>query len=68
LTEEETKKKIDAAIAQYYADYLQWQSDYDSLLQSLLNPSMSRRAKKRWDKAERRWKQSQRKKAKGKRK
>ena len=59
MTEEETKKKIDAAIAQYYADYLRWQSDYDSLLQSLLNPSMSRREKKRWDKA-------QRKKAKGK--
>jgi hypothetical protein len=59
LTEEETKKKIDAAIAQWHADYLQWQADYKGLFELLLNPSMSRREKKRWDKA-------QRKKAKGK--
>jgi hypothetical protein len=60
LTEEETKKKIDAAIAQWRADYLQWNTDYEAFLrESVLNPWMSRRAKKRWDKA-------QRKKAKGK--
>ncbi len=62
---EETKKKIDAAIAQWHADYhdaiMQWQADYNSLFESLLNPSMSRREKRRCDKA-------QRKKAKEKRK
>ena len=63
MTEEEAKKKIDAAIAQWHADYheaiMRWQTDYKDLFELLLNPSMSRRAKKRWDKA-------QRKKAKGK--
>ena len=66
MTEEETKKKIDAAIAQWHADYheaiMQWQADYNGLFQLLLNPSMSRREKKRCDKAQRRWEQSQRKK------
>ena len=65
MTEEETRKKINAAIAQWHAKYndaiMQWQADYKSLFELLLNQSMSRREKKRWDKAER-------KKAKGKRK
>jgi hypothetical protein len=63
MTEEETKPPLDAAIAQWHADYheaiMQWQADYKGLFELLLNPSMSRREKKRWDKA-------QRKKAKGK--
>jgi hypothetical protein len=67
MTEEE---KIDAAIAQwhakYYAAIVQWQADHDALLQSLLNPSMSRRENRRWEKAQRRLEQLQRKKAKRK--
>jgi len=59
-----------AAIAQwhakYYAAIVQWQADHDALLQSLLNPSMSRRENRRWEKTERRLEQLQRKKAKRK--
>ena len=57
MTEEETKKKIDAAIAQWHAKYhdaiMQWQADYKGLFELLLNPSMSRREKRRCDKAQR---------------
>ena len=58
MTHKDESKKIDAAIAQLHEDYLiafaQWNADFEDFLHKfVLNPCMSRRAKKRWEKAQR---------------
>jgi len=67
---DEGEKEISAAIAKWHADYnaafSQWHADYKGLFELLLNPQMSRREKRRCEKAERRRELAQRKKAKRK--